>query len=112
MPGCETETVIETVDPDIDWRAYAACKGMWELFFPPDNEQPKARKKRETECKIVCRRCPVSEACLNYSFFSDGYPDFVGVVAGGKTYEERRKSVGIRRTPRLRTTPPPPPVAP
>jgi WhiB family transcriptional regulator, redox-sensing transcriptional regulator len=48
-----------------DWRERAACRELGpELFFPGIGVTAKAGKK-------VCRRCPVTEECLNYAVSTD-----------------------------------------
>lgn len=49
-----------TPEPSTDWRAQAVCRDYdSELFFPLPTD-----KRGNGEAKEVCRRCPVSDACL------------------------------------------------
>jgi WhiB family redox-sensing transcriptional regulator len=48
-------------EPDVRWRARAACIGEPpDLFFPD-------RGSNATQAKAICRRCPVRLACLDYA---------------------------------------------
>jgi WhiB family redox-sensing transcriptional regulator len=38
-----------------EWRAKAACVGLWDLMYDDD---------REVEAIAVCRQCPVRAPCL------------------------------------------------
>ena len=71
-------------DPDIDWRAHAACRDHDPaLFFPgPDQSAEPA--------KAICATCPVRVECLNAGLAD---PHEQGVW-GGHTESERRR---IRR---------------
>ncbi|WP_372476614.1 WhiB family transcriptional regulator [Pseudonocardia terrae] len=68
-----------------DWRAQAACVGEDpELFFPVVEEGPLCED-QVTAAKKVCARCPVRDACLEWSTL------YIHVgIAGGLTAEERR----------------------
>lgn len=82
----------------IAWRNQAACRTEDpDLFFPAGTEGPSALQ--IDQAKAVCRRCPVTEACLTYAFnqhVNDG-------IFGGLTAGERRTIV--RRNQRGRTAP-------
>lgn len=48
-----------------DWQIQAACRGLdASMFFHPDNERGRSRRKREEQAKAVCARCSVSRECL------------------------------------------------
>jgi WhiB family redox-sensing transcriptional regulator len=68
-----------------NWRNAAACLiNDPELFFPLDNSGP-ARLQAE-QAKAVCRRCPVTDKCLEWALESkEGFG-----VWGGLTADERR----------------------
>jgi WhiB family redox-sensing transcriptional regulator len=51
------------------WFLQGACRGADpQLFFMPDGGEPEAlREVRETCAKDYCARCPVRQACLEWS---------------------------------------------
>jgi WhiB family redox-sensing transcriptional regulator len=69
----------------MDWRHNAVCRDEDpELFFPIGNTGPALLQIEEA--KAVCRRCPVTEQCLQWALESvtaDG-------VWGGLSEDERR----------------------
>lgn len=65
-----------------EWWEQGACRGMdRELFFPGPGREP-------SEALAVCRRCPVTEACL-LDAMSAGRPYEVHGVWGGTTQKDR-----------------------
>lgn len=62
----------------------ALCVGRTELFFPPYNERPSTRARREKKAKQLCGRCPVAEACRAFARRHGEYG-----LWGGETDEER-----------------------
>ena len=69
----------------VNWRQRAACRSVDpETFFPIGRSGPALMQIEEA--KSVCRRCPVTELCLQLAFdlrLWDG-------VFGGLTEQERR----------------------
>lgn len=81
-----------------EWQRGAACaqEGVDpELFFNPWDDPPLVRQRREREAVQVCRRCPIREACLQWSLdVREPYG-----VWGGVTEDERRRMLRrMRRT--------------
>lgn len=76
------------VEPENDWRADSACRGMDPvLFFSADGFESKQEKdERERAAKAVCQGCAVSEACLDYALKAG---ERYGIW-GGLTGQERR----------------------
>lgn len=75
-----------------DWRAARACDEWtaW-LFFGPDHENARARRRREADAKQVCAGCRVKAECLTDILTVEGSlhaPSRFGVY-GGLTAEER-----------------------
>jgi WhiB family redox-sensing transcriptional regulator len=81
--------------PD-EWMLRAACRGhpRPDIFSPPPAradtkiKRSKAERRRRiviAEAKTVCRRCPVTEACLDYA---NAAGERYGIW-GGKTPRER-----------------------
>jgi WhiB family redox-sensing transcriptional regulator len=69
----------------MDWRHRAACRDEDpELFFPIGNTGPALLQIEEA--KQVCRRCPVTEACLRWAL---GSGQDAGVW-GAMSEDERR----------------------
>lgn len=79
----------------MSWREQALCRDHDpDLFFPVGTTGPAERQAEEA--KAVCRRCPVTSACLSWAL---GTGQDAGVW-GGTTEDERRLSPRIRvRTP-------------
>ena len=81
----------------MDWRHHATCQDVDpELFFPIGNTGPALLQ--IAEAKQVCRRCPVSEYCLEWAIESGQDAG----VWGGMSEDERRALK--RRASRLRAT--------
>ena len=79
----------------MDWRHIAACIDEDpELFFPIGNTGPALDQIEEA--RLVCRRCPVLEPCLEWAL--DSGQD--AGVWGGLSEDERRALK--RRTARVR----------
>jgi len=55
------------VDPSIDWREFAVCKGQLKLFFAPKAERPQARARREAKARRLCDVCPVLAHCREFA---------------------------------------------
>lgn len=79
-----------------DWKERAACRGHErpDIFYPPparadaDIKRSQSERRRRiivAEAKSVCRRCPVTEECLE---FAESIGDYNGIW-GGKTARER-----------------------
>lgn len=80
---------------NVGWMSQAECRGMdMNLFFPPRGAQFKA------DAVKVCRRCPVSEQCLDYGMKkATGSGDNYGMF-GGLTPLQRydlKKQAGRQR---------------
>ncbi len=75
-------------EPENDWRALAACKGVDpELFFSSDDIADKRdRTERESVAKGVCASCSVRGACLAYAIAAG---ERYGIW-GGLNPQERR----------------------
>ncbi|MGH8628304.1 MAG: WhiB family transcriptional regulator [Gammaproteobacteria bacterium] len=72
-----------------DWRHHAACRGEDpELFFPIGTAGPALLQ--TSIAKVVCRRCPVCAACLEWA---TNTAQRYGVW-GGLSETERRSRVG------------------
>lgn len=75
-----------------EWWDKAVCRGMgFDLFFPPDyplTETNAERTRREARAKVVCRKCPVKQQCLQDCLVwgDDG-------IRGGTTPAERRRMI-------------------
>lgn len=69
----------------MDWRHHALCRDEDpELFFPIGTVGPAAAQ--VNEAKVVCGRCPVTEACLEWAIESGQDSG----VWGGASEDERR----------------------
>lgn len=69
----------------MDWRHHALCRDEDpELFFPIGTVGPAATQ--VAEAKIVCGRCPVTSACLEWAIESGQDSG----VWGGASEDERR----------------------
>lgn len=69
----------------MDWRHRAICRDEDpELFFPIGNTGPALRQIEDA--KSVCRRCPVTDECLNWALTSGQDSG----VWGGLSEDERR----------------------
>ncbi|WP_405461529.1 WhiB family transcriptional regulator [Streptomyces sp. NBC_00101] len=68
-----------------DWRTHAACRTEDpDLFFPLGNTGPALVQ--TDEAKAVCRRCPVTETCLQWALDTNQDTG----VWGGLAEDERR----------------------
>lgn len=69
------------LDEDLSWQDYGVCnQSDPEAFFPEKGGSTK-------QAKSVCRRCPVTEECLQYAL---KYREAYGIW-GGKSEEQRRQ---------------------
>lgn len=83
----------------MDWRHRAVCREVDpELFFPIGNTGPALLQIEEA--KAVCRRCPVSEPCLEWAL-STGQD---AGVWGGMSEDERRALKRQRARARAQAT--------
>jgi len=83
------------VEPENDWRADAACKGLDpEQFFSSDDDiyTKHERQEREATAKAVCVRCDVKRDCLSYAIAAG---ERYGIW-GGLNAQERRALVRNR----------------
>jgi WhiB family redox-sensing transcriptional regulator len=76
----------------MDWRHHALCRDEDpELFFPIGTGGPAAQQIQEA--KVVCQRCRVTDACLEWAVESGQDSG----VWGGLSEDERR-ALSRRRT--------------
>ncbi|TXH18582.1 MAG: WhiB family transcriptional regulator [Mycobacterium sp.] len=69
------------LDEDLSWQDYAVCnQSDPEAFFPEKGGSTK-------QAKSVCRRCSVTEECLQYAL---KYRETYGIW-GGKSEQQRRE---------------------
>ncbi|GAA1080328.1 WhiB family transcriptional regulator [Pseudonocardia alni] len=82
----------------MDWRHDAICRDEDpELFFPVGTSGPALMQ--IAEAKSVCRRCPVTESCLQWALESGQDAG----VWGGMSEDERRALKRRSARPRART---------
>lgn len=76
-----------------DWRVDALCRQRDpSIFFHPDGERGRARRRRQQEAKRVCAECPVMLRCREHSLvFQEPFG-----VWGGLTEEERSRLLPAR----------------
>lgn len=70
----------------LEWMDNAICKNKASLFFPPLSERPQARKRRETEAKMICAQCPVMIQCRDHARTNHEFG-----VWGGESEMDREK---------------------
>jgi WhiB family redox-sensing transcriptional regulator len=70
------------------WQLLARCRGTdTSVFFHPDGERGRKRRKRQQNAKRFCAQCPVTMQCLEYSLrFREPYG-----IWGGIAEDERHK---------------------
>lgn len=81
----------------MDWRHYAACKGMDpEIWFPVGTNGPAILQ--IAKAKAVCRRCPVAAECLAWALASGtDSGTWGGMTEGERRVVARRKArTGVR----------------
>jgi WhiB family redox-sensing transcriptional regulator len=50
------------------WQLAARCRGEDpSIFFHPDGERGRARKRRQRRAKDICAECPVAAQCRQHS---------------------------------------------
>lgn len=82
----------------MDWRHDSVCRDEDpELFFPVGTSGPALMQ--IAEAKSVCRRCPVTESCLQWALESGQDAG----VWGGMSEDERRALKRRSTRPRART---------
>lgn len=73
-----------------EWQSDAACRGMdSSVFFSPESERGRTRRRREEAARAICHKCPVSGPCGRFAQASQ--QDYG--IWGGSTEEERRSAV-------------------
>lgn len=81
-----------------DWQFAGACRHAEPaMFFHPEGERGRARRRRAADAKAICARCPVLRQCREHALTSrEPYG-----VWGGLTEEERAESprLGPEETP-------------
>ena len=76
------------------WQFNAACREAdTRIFFHPPGERGAVHEARDEAAKVVCARCPVREACLQFALAAN---EPYGVW-GGLTADERLMRVGSLR---------------
>jgi WhiB family redox-sensing transcriptional regulator len=87
--------LFRTSEPENDWRATAACKGLDpEMFFASEDLPNKQdRIEREATAKAICTHCVVRQDCLTYAIAAG---ERYGIW-GGLNPQERRAYVRTRR---------------
>jgi WhiB family transcriptional regulator, redox-sensing transcriptional regulator len=50
-----------------NWRDAAVCGGHGDVFFGPDGETARQRRRRVAKAEALCAGCPVRDACLEYA---------------------------------------------
>jgi WhiB family transcriptional regulator, redox-sensing transcriptional regulator len=83
-----------TSEPENDWRAHAACKGIDpELFFSSEDLPDKRERiEREQAAKAICGHCSVRADCLAYAIAAG---ERYGIW-GGLNPQERRAAARSR----------------
>ena len=78
--AADDDAIAGRVPEDLDWQDEALCKESDpEAFFPEKGGSTK-------QAKTVCKRCPVTEKCLQYALDNDERHG----IWGGKSERERR----------------------
>lgn len=86
-----------------DWRTHAACRTEDpDLFFPLGNTGPALVQ--TDEAKAVCRRCPVTETCLQWALDTNQDTGVWGGLAEDERRNLRRMDPQKCREHRLMTT--------
>ncbi|OBG87378.1 hypothetical protein A5733_04195 [Mycobacterium sp. NS-7484] len=88
-----TITHASTDAEEWGWRVKALCRQRDpSIFFHPDGERGKARRRRQLEAKQVCAQCPVLRQCREHSL---AFEEPFGIW-GGLTEEERSRMLPPR----------------
>jgi WhiB family redox-sensing transcriptional regulator len=75
-------------EPDVSWRADAACSGVdSDIFFPAAEDDVAAA----TQAKAICVECPVREACLQYALTTNQTAGVWGGLDAGDRRRLRRR---------------------
>jgi WhiB family redox-sensing transcriptional regulator len=82
---------VTSIAPLSSWRDHAECRGVDPGIFHPDDEEENERS--ADAAKVICRECPVREACLEHAI---AVREKHGVW-GGLTARERRRLIRRRR---------------
>lgn len=54
----------------MEWMDEAACKGNSEFFYS-DSTDKKENTRKESQAKLLCKKCPVSAECLLFAIEND-----------------------------------------
>ncbi|GAB4008169.1 WhiB family transcriptional regulator [Glycomyces albus] len=96
----------------MDWRHKAVCRDEDpELFFPIGDTGPALTQVEQA--KSVCRRCPVTESCLQWALETGQDAGVWGGMSEMERRELKRRSGALRPwPPRSAETPPPAAASP
>jgi WhiB family redox-sensing transcriptional regulator len=96
LPSTPTQPIVVTRIGT--WTDDAACRKPdaedAPLFYGPEGESTRERRKRESAAKAICARCPVIQACYRHAMSA---PELYGVWGGASESDRRRHG---RTTPR------------
>jgi WhiB family transcriptional regulator, redox-sensing transcriptional regulator len=82
----------------LGWQKHAACIGLADLFFGPDDEGPLQRDNRERRAKRVCAGCPVRWQCRSYAIAAPEKWGVWGQFGEDERAQERSKYLRRRRS--------------
>lgn len=75
-------------EPDVNWRADAACSGVdSDIFFPTIVDDPKS----VAQAKEICAECPAKDACLQYALATNQTAGVWGGLDAGDRRRMRRR---------------------
>ncbi len=76
------------------WQQQALCRGVdRDVFFPPEDERPPARQRRERVARAICTACPVRPPCAVYALVNR---ELHGVWGGLSEADRRRRLAHLR----------------
>lgn len=80
-----------------DWQQQGLCRVLpSEMFFHPDGERGKARRRRIEQAKALCATCPVMRACREHALtIREPYGVWGGMSEDERQREYVRQDLGV-----------------
>jgi WhiB family redox-sensing transcriptional regulator len=95
--GVEQMSLADT-DDRLDWQEDAACRAYDNVvFFGDEGESELEKQARESRAKVVCRSCPVQEACLEFAMETNQKYGIWGGLTDKERASLKRRRARARR---------------
>jgi WhiB family transcriptional regulator, redox-sensing transcriptional regulator len=95
-PLFSSGTSLRPMLDEWSWQEDAACRAVDpELFFHPDNERGRARRRRARAAKSICNNCAVIDACRAFAIRTRQPFGVWGGISEDERDDVRAEVVGV-----------------